>query len=70
MKLETLQARAEPPADTSPSRRSRLGARLAIVLIGAAGWWLLYRSLDALAKWFTYELLKMAASSRTNGNKR
>ncbi len=45
-------------------RRWRLVSWLALVLIGAAAWWLMYRSLDPLAQWFTYDLLKMAAGSR------
>src|SRR5450759_554761 len=45
-------------------RRWRLVSWLALVLIGAAAWWLMYRSLDPLAQWFTYDLLKMSAGSR------
>jgi uncharacterized membrane protein YraQ (UPF0718 family) len=37
---------------------------LTLALIGAAGWWFVYRSLDPLAKWVTYDLLKMVAGSR------
>jgi uncharacterized protein len=37
---------------------------LTIALIGAAGWWLTYRSLDPFAKWFTYDLLRMATGGR------
>ncbi len=64
MQEETLQTRAQLPADAPLSRRWRVVWRLALVPIGAAAWWMLYRSLDALAKWFTYALLKMAVGSR------
>jgi uncharacterized protein len=64
MQQETLQTRAELPAAAVRSRRWRVVSRLALVLIGAAVWWLVYRSLDPLAKWFTYDLLRMAAGSR------
>jgi hypothetical protein len=39
-------------------------SRLALVLTGAAVWWLVYRSLDPFARWFTYDLLRMTADSR------
>jgi len=39
-------------------------SRLALVVIGAAVWWLVYRSLDPFAKWLTYDLLEMATGSR------
>jgi uncharacterized membrane protein YraQ (UPF0718 family) len=64
MQQETYHARPALPADAVPSRRWRRGTRLASALIGVAGWWLLYRSLDPFAKWFTYDLLKMATGSR------
>ena len=64
MQQETLQPRAELPPAVVPSRRWRLVSRLALVLIGTALWWLVYRSLDPFAKWFTYDLVKMAAGSR------
>jgi hypothetical protein len=38
-------------------------SRLALVLIGAVVWWLIYRNLDPCAKWFTYDLLNMASGS-------
>jgi len=37
---------------------------LALVLIGAVAWWMVYRILDSLARWFTYDLLKMTTGSR------
>ena len=46
------------------SRRRRVVSRLALLLLGAALWWLLYRGLQPFAKWFTYDLLKMAAGGR------
>jgi len=64
MQQETYHARPALPADAVPSRRWRRGARLVLALIGVAGWWLLYRSLDPFAKCFTYDLLKMSAGSR------
>ncbi|HEX7499173.1 MAG TPA: permease [Polyangia bacterium] len=64
MQQETLQRRAEIPPAVAQSRRWRIVSRLTLVLSGAALWWLVYRSLDPLAKWFTYDLLRMAAGSR------
>jgi uncharacterized membrane protein YraQ (UPF0718 family) len=37
---------------------------LTLLLVGAAGWWLVYRNLEPLAQWFTYDLLKMGAGGR------
>ena len=58
-----------PPAPTGPdptslSRRWRVALRLALVLSGAAAWWLVYTNLEAFATWFTYHLLGMTAGSR------
>jgi uncharacterized membrane protein YraQ (UPF0718 family) len=64
MQQETSQTRAELSGADVPSRRWRVVWWLALVLIGAAGWWFVYRSLDPLAKWVTYDLLKMVAGSR------
>jgi len=35
-----------------------------LALIGAAGWWLVYRSLEPFAKWFTYSVVDLTADSR------
>jgi len=64
MKPKTYQTRAELPADAIPSHSWRGVPRLSLVLIGFAGWWLLYRHLDPFAQWVTYDILKIAASSR------
>jgi uncharacterized membrane protein YraQ (UPF0718 family) len=64
MKQEIFQAQAELPSAAVSYRRWRFVSRLALVLVGAVGWWLLYRRLDPFAKWFAYDLLKMAAGSR------
>jgi uncharacterized membrane protein YraQ (UPF0718 family) len=61
---ETSQTSVELLAATVRSQRWRLGSRIALLLVGAAAWWFVYRSLEPLAKWFTYDLLKMAAGSR------
>jgi uncharacterized protein len=37
--------------------------RLGVALLGAGAWWLLYRSLEPLAKWLTYGVFSMAAGS-------
>jgi uncharacterized protein len=50
----------------SPARtaeRGRLFVRGALVLLGAAAWWLVYRSLEPFATWFAYHLLGMPAAS-------
>jgi hypothetical protein len=64
MPQETLQPRAEISPAVAQSRRWRILSGLALVLIGAALWWLVYQSLQPLAKWFTYDLLRMAAGGR------
>jgi uncharacterized membrane protein YraQ (UPF0718 family) len=64
MPQETSQTRAELSGAAVPFRRWRVVLWLTLALIGAAGWWFVYRSLDPLAKWVTYDLLKMAAGSR------
>jgi uncharacterized membrane protein YraQ (UPF0718 family) len=52
------------PLPAAPkARRWRVVLWLTLALMGAAGWWLVYRNLAALASWFTYGLLKMAAGS-------
>jgi uncharacterized membrane protein YraQ (UPF0718 family) len=35
-----------------------------LTLLGAAAWWFVYGRLELFAKWFTYDLLKMAGGSR------
>lgn len=37
--------------------------QLALVLIGASTWWLVYGQLEAVAEWLTYRLLGMSAGS-------
>ena len=64
MQPETFQSRAELPVANVSSRRWRVVSRLALVLVGIAVWWLGYRSLDPLAKWVTYDLLRMTAGTR------
>ena len=64
MLQETFRAPAEPSMADIPSRRRRVVSLATLVLVGAAAWWLAYRSLDPFAKWFTYDLLKIAAGSR------
>ena len=64
MQPETVQSRAELPVADISSRRWRVVKRLALVLVGVAVWWLVYRSLDPLAKWVTYDLLRMTAGTR------
>ena len=44
--------------------RRRVLSRLTLVLIGVVAWWLVYKGLHPFAKWFTYDLLRMAAESR------
>ncbi len=57
-----------PPTPTGPGRASmsrwRFASRVALVLLGAAAWWLLYTNLEAIATWFTYTLFGMTAGSR------
>jgi uncharacterized membrane protein YraQ (UPF0718 family) len=64
MQDEALPTRAALPVDAPHSRRWRVVWRPALVLIGAAAWWMLYRRLAPLAQWFTYALLKMTVGSR------
>ena len=52
------------PGPTSLSRRWRLASRVALVLSGAAAWWLVYANLEAFATWFTYHLLGMTTGNR------
>jgi uncharacterized membrane protein YraQ (UPF0718 family) len=39
-------------------------ARSALLLAGLATWWLVYRNLEAFARWFVHDLLSMAADTR------
>jgi uncharacterized protein len=55
---------AELPIAVVAYRRWGLASRLPLVLLGTAAWWLVYRGLEPFAKWFTYDLLKMATGSR------
>lgn len=50
-------------AEALAGRRSRV-AQVLIVLAVAAAWWVVYRHLDALAKWVTYGLLSMSAGNQ------
>ena len=43
--------------------RQRLPLRVLLVLGAAAAWWLLYRSLEPLAKWLTFSVFAMTAGS-------
>jgi uncharacterized membrane protein YraQ (UPF0718 family) len=61
---ETMRTPAERLPAVARSRRWQIVSRLALLIIGAAVWWLAYRSLDPFANWFTYDLLRMAAGSR------
>jgi hypothetical protein len=62
MQTDPSASRAElAPAVSSPRRRSGLWAL--VVSFGALAWWLVYRNLEPLAKWFTHDLLGMAAGS-------
>jgi uncharacterized membrane protein YraQ (UPF0718 family) len=48
------------PAPIEPPPTPRVDVpkgRILAGIFGVAAWWLLYRSLDALAKWFTYHVL-------------
>jgi uncharacterized protein len=40
------------------------GLKAALLLAGLAAWWLVYRSLEAFARWLVHDLLSMAANSR------
>jgi uncharacterized membrane protein YraQ (UPF0718 family) len=40
------------------------GLKVALLLAGLATWWLVYRNLEAFARWFVRDLLSMAADSR------
>jgi uncharacterized membrane protein YraQ (UPF0718 family) len=64
MQQTTLQPQTDLPPSVVRSRLWRIALRLTLLVIGAAVWWLIYRSLDPLAKWFTLDLLKMTAFSR------
>jgi uncharacterized protein len=45
------------------SRHGRFLLRSSLVVLAAAAWWAVYRSLEPFAKWFTYHLLGMTAGS-------
>ena len=40
------------------------GLKAALLLGGLAAWWLVYRNLEAFARWLVHDLLSMAADSR------
>ena len=40
------------------------GLKAALLLAGLAAWWLVYRNLEAFARWLVHDLLSMAADSR------
>ncbi len=40
------------------------GLKVALLLAGLAAWWLVYRNLEAFARWLVHDLLSMAADSR------
>jgi uncharacterized membrane protein YraQ (UPF0718 family) len=54
-------ASAVAPVWRSPA--GRRGIQLLLVALGAVAWWLLYRSLEALADTLTYRVLGLAAES-------
>ncbi len=47
------------------AHRLQTATRTALLLLGAAAWWLAYRRLGLFAGWLTYDLLKLADGSRT-----
>jgi uncharacterized protein len=61
---EASQEQVELGSSPVLPRRSRLVSRVALPLIAAAAWWLVYRSLEPFAKWLTRDVLKMATASR------
>lgn len=64
IRKETSQTSADLIPAAVQSRPWPVVSRLILLLVGAAVWWLVYRGLEPFAKWFTYDLLKMAAGSR------
>ncbi|MBI4700954.1 MAG: hypothetical protein HY744_07300 [Deltaproteobacteria bacterium] len=56
---------APPPLAAPPALavRARTALRVLLVLVAAAVWWVLYRSLEPTAKWLTYRVLSMTAGS-------
>jgi len=63
MKQENLPAGVDLPVAVIPSRRRLIVMKLALVLLGVAAWWLVYRNLAAFAKWLTYDLFGMVVGS-------
>jgi uncharacterized membrane protein YraQ (UPF0718 family) len=58
---------SDPTPTPSSARKTvwpQLGARLALTLLAAGGWLLLYRSLERIANWLAYGLLGMAKGGR------
>jgi uncharacterized protein len=43
---------------------AQVWSRGTLVLLGVAAWWTVYRHLEPLARWLTYDLLAMAVGSR------
>jgi uncharacterized protein len=64
MQQEPIQLQAERPGAVVPFRRWRIVSRPALLVLGTAVWWVVYRGIDPFAKWFAYDLLKMTAGSR------
>ena len=64
MQPEPAPERAALPPVAAPPRWWRVVSRLALLVLAATAWWLLYRSLEPFAEWFSYDLLKMTAGGR------
>ena len=63
MSMTTRGQAAETDATiTTPGDASRrpVVLRAALLVLGAVAWWFVYRGLEPFAKWFTYNLLRLA----------
>jgi uncharacterized protein len=61
---EGQTARADAPASRAPGAGGRLAFRVLLAVIATTAWWLVYRSLDPVAKWLTYDVFCMTAGGR------